>query len=517
MVQRHPTYRTDSLSANELRRLAGPRDLERSHDATELSGHFVVSRSLPRVPDSWQRDDFAGWKVAADPRLPVTRLLSADGARSGWILGYPIDPAGRLVAGTMTLPGPDGDEIRRFESALYELGGCFVAVFLGSRVCRVYLDAAGSLATVFCPSQGIATSSPYLVPYVEGCGDRSDLLRALGTPFQDGWFPFGLTARHGIDRLLPNHTLDLDTWQVTRHWPLGDLAEVEDVSGAVAEIAQCLKRNIRAVTQVRPVHMSLTAGRDSRILLACARGETERIRFFTLPSADRKAELDQGIATRIASEHGLDHLCLPAREVTASELARWVYRTGWCVGEVRGWNAAGAFAELGPDRPWLSGVGGEVGRCFYWGSRSGTPLPSMPELLRRLGLPPEGEIVERGERWLRDLPVTAASTVLDLLYIEQRLGCWGGVLSYALPDGCAFHLLPFAQRRTFEMMLRLPASYRWRQRLATDLVAMEWPELLRFPFNEPMGMRGTAARAGRFVGRIGRAIARGLATVARAR
>ena len=83
----------------------------------------------------------------------------------------------------------------------------------------------------------------------------------------------------------------------------------------------------------------------------------------------------------------------------------------------------------------------------------------------------------------------AIAIILDLTYIEQRLGCWGGPQHYGHPHSSALRLFPFCHRKIFELMLKLPYEYRQKQELTIDIIRQEWPELLSLPFNSFTGIR----------------------------
>ena len=103
-------------------------------------------------------------------------------------------------------------------------------------------------------------------------GPRVELVQAIGFPFRQGSYPAGLTPRHGIDRLLPNHYLDLGKWQPVRHWPKDPLAASCSTEDAIAEISMIVKRQIRAVVTTTPTYLMLTAGKDSWMLLCLRSG-----------------------------------------------------------------------------------------------------------------------------------------------------------------------------------------------------------------------------------------------------
>ena len=230
--------------------------------------------------------------------------------------------------------------------------------------------------------------------------------------------------------------------------------------------------------------MSLTAGRDSRMLLACARGLCSQIQFFTWGLPDATARVDLKVAKILTKRYGLRHKVYRFREATGEDKAEWLYRTGCAVGEPRGMSLVTTNKQM-THRFYLPGLGSEVGRAFYWkiSDRADTRL-SAEELVARLHHPILPRLVEHAASWLDAAPAKNTFEILDLLYIEQRLGCWAGVTDLGRAEG-PLRLPPFYNRRIFALLLGLPPDYRVNQKLATDLIrGSAWPELLDIaPFN----------------------------------
>jgi hypothetical protein len=111
-------------------------------------------------------------------------------------------------------------------------------------------------------------------------------------------------------------------------------------------------------------------------------------------------------------------------------------------------------------------------------------------------LPNHSRLLEAGRRWLEALPLSNALAVLDLLYLEQRVGCWAAPQTYGVVAG-PLKFWPFAHRDIFANMLRLPIEYRLRDALPADIVRLTWPELLAVPFNRYTGPRRYIAAAQR--------------------
>lgn len=455
-----------------------------------MVGQFLLAKAEAPLLVGWPRQQLGSWILHWHPNLPVSEIRSPAGTQVGWILGLAVDTEGCALPPVWHVPF-DSDEVdaaTRFESGLNRLGGRFAAVFLTSESQRFYLDASGSLAAVYCEDRQAIASSCNLIPNVEELQKNLPLIRAIGIPGRDGYFPFRLTPWSRITRLLPNHFLDLSKWTSVRHWPKGNwVGSAGRPEEAVREIAALLEAFIAGAAKQAPLQVSLTAGNDSRMLLACSRPSLPNIRFYTDAIPDFAARMDCTCGRRIAKRFGLDYSVTAWREPTQEEIDHWLYRTGSCVAD-RITRNAGPDQQSDPNRITLVGLGGEVGRSYYWGPNDHpSDALSSEQLLQRSHLPVVDEVVGEASDWLHGLPNTNLLEKLDLFYLEQRLGCWAGPSMYG-PVGSRFIAYPFNSRQIYEQMLSLPVDYRREGRLPKDLIRLKWPELLEYPINEPQGL-----------------------------
>lgn len=453
--------------------------------ADQLVGQFMLSQDPDIAPTEWSVRTKRSWILAAHPSLLIADIHTPDRTHIGWVAGYPIDGA-EINPRQIVFPADAARSPEALESALYRLGGRFIGVFLTDAFARVYLDACGSLAAVYSTNQPIVASTPGFFDEAEHPWDE-DLIRFLKMPASGLWYPFGLTPRQNVVRLIPNHVLDLNDWKTHRHWPKAPFRTETHVEGHVRRIYTTVRDTIAAVARAYPLHLSLTAGHDSRLLLACARADLDRIRFFTF-ARDRETA-DTHIARALARCFKLDHAILPIEQASPRQLAVWLARTGDCVsGDVA--TIHPTLRHLDPHRALLPGMAGEVGRAFYWrkGDNATTRL-SPQEIVARCHLPSHARLAAKAAEWLSGLTGHDVFTVLDLLYVEQRLGCWGGPQQYGGDDRSACQLFPLAHREIFEAILSLPADYRGEERLALDICQLAWPELLDLPFNEFSGLQ----------------------------
>jgi len=470
----------------------GRESITRQLSLSQLVGQFILDKAGMQVPEGWSSERIGGWILGRHSSLPGIRLLDAEDRPVGWFLGYPIDGNGFLLSGgdAVRVPGVSDGAESEVEEFIYGFGGRFLAVFVGVSRPRLYLDPCGSLSVVYCPHKEIVASTPNLIPYDDRTRDRVDLARTLGIPNSNAMYPLELTPRYNIERLLPNHYLDLSTWQSARHWPKKPLHSEGSVAEAVAAIAAITKRNIAAVVSRTPTYLRLTSGQDSRMLLACARDVADRLELLTVPIPDDGAFVDVAIARKIARRFHLRHFVPRFQEPKQEDLDEYMFRIGYSMGELRGWQAATMFKQANPAYAQMDGaVGGleRIGEILYPDETMSSRI--TPERLLDCCMAPRTTaMLSIPNRWLETIPVDNAFQILDLYEIEQRLGCWGGIFPYAESRDPGFIIFPMCHREIIERMITLPADYRLSGTLMKDVINAEWPELLAWPFNKPVGV-----------------------------
>jgi hypothetical protein len=430
-------------------------------------------------------------------------LCDANGTQVGWLLGYPVTEEGELLRdGQSHTLTPDGPSSLR--DSLDLLGGRWAAVVAEGPSPSVHLDASGSLSVVYVPSRRLVASTPSLVPYGPGLGDRDELVRAMGLPWsKTAMFPLGMTSREGVWRLLPNHHLDLPAFVARRHWPKQPWAEDPDIVTTVGRVAELTRRNVAAATSAGPGLVPLTAGRDSRSLLACVRDVAPDLTYFTVQFDDYQGEVDTWLARRLTSAMGLEHRVVTLAEPRQTDLEEWLLRVGCSVGEVRGWRASTSVKALGSDWVTMTANIGETGRGRRWLPTDEPGTLITPErLLGHSRAPVTEETREAAARWLAGVPLDNALQVLSLFYVEDTLGSWAGVIPYAEYAGPGFTLLPMNHAEIIRRMLALPEQFQRERRLPEAIVGAYWPELLRWPFNEEFGWRRVRRRVRRQARRL---------------
>jgi hypothetical protein len=446
------------------------------------------------VLDSWQyrlaRHARPGARPVGDlwlevgPGMPVIPVTDAVGTFVGLLLGFPIDLAGRFVitANWQTSFQLTGDIDAFAQKVLLALGGRFLWISAGSGVARVYPDSSAQVSCIFDPLAKMAGSTAGAILDDTDYDARFDkfLFNRLEID-GEGWFPAGLTAHHGIHRLLPNHYLDLETWKACRFWPTADLATANDPMETVDEIIAIVQAQIEALLAgPKKLAFALTAGHETRLLLACARPYLKDIDFVTVTGGDRH-EVDTVVARRIAKDLGLRHITLPRKKATDEQRALFIRRGGHCNADTNSHFHPSVW-PIAQSHYFAGGVGGEVARAFFWRTAdSNDKSLTSAKMVSRFGLSAAAELTSAVDRWLSELPPVDIGCKLDLAYLEHRDGAW-----YAAQFCCdptLVRLAPLLTFRTVELMIGLPAEWKQNSQLGHAVIARLWPELARYPFN----------------------------------
>jgi hypothetical protein len=483
----------------------------------ELSRQWILTREAGSVPPGWPCHGHGGWTLAIHPDTELFELRDRAGAAIGWAidaLGHRTAESAQVMGRTLTLPLDPGFSAADAERALYGrdaagrsdgtgfIGSTWTAILFGGAMPRgrVYVGAAH--AVVYAPERAAVASTHNPIPGLERDRELSAVIDPLRT---DAYFALGLTAFRGLAKLLPNHVLDLETFRARRHWPVGPLAPRTGAAEAGRAMVARTRADLEALARrFRVFRVPLTAGRDSRAVLACLRPLVEEgcdVCLFITERRSLSVRIDVDGARRLSR---IADLPLEVTRVgeQAPVSAEAVRRNFARIGEARAGqilaSAARDRTQPDPARLTLPGMAGSVGRAFYW--PSGTPDSGLLEperfgmkmcFLKSAPAPVRARLAEAAERVLGSLPAEVRAdpaNVLDLADVEQRLGCWEAPNRYLFPGRGRANFSPMASAFALDTMLHLHEADRAAGTIQAEMIAAGWPELLAIPFNRGVGL-----------------------------
>ena len=470
---------------------------------------FFASYEASHEFEDWKRFVFCDLHVCTHPLLETTAAQSCDGQQHGLLLGTILDPYN---------PSATNEDILRrlLESSscinhlceqLYYVGGRFLIFFADRQDVYLIGDACGLRTACYTADDPLVLASqPLLIkhhrPLREATYFESYLRSSYVANNKEHWLPVGASLFEDLFALRPNHYLRLSDLKQTRFWPRESYTAHAGID-AIHECGWLLQRLIIAASQRFSLALPITAGLDSRVLLAAARSLSADLFCYTLAYRGlTEASPDIAIPRKLMHELRLPHHVIDCGNQAPLSFQE-TYARNTFPAHVNDWAhiAYGLLLSYPHDRVCIKGNCSEIARCFYY--PYGRPPSSVTEtFLASLehGWQRHDFIMSVLQSWLANSTQNfreAELHPLDMFYWEHRMGSWQAQ-SQLEWDVAQETISPFNQRQLLHYMLMTPRSercapyYRLYKAIINDL----WPQTGLQPIN-PTGLANTWANAAR--------------------
>ena len=472
-----------------------------SHDEVlRYRRQFVLGpRYLELVPSSWERlmlrDDLF---LSAHPELHARRL--ARGGRSLTLLGYVIDPDhpdadDRAILDRLLDRIQEEDSFRDWVKHTDRLGGRWVMIAdhgeeltllhdaMGLR--QVYFTDVSLTQELWCASQpgilaealGLQLDPTAVSEFMESTAYRI---------WEDRVWPAAASPYREVIRLSPNNSLDLETGHADRYWPSEALGtrSLEDGARSAAEL---LRRLIQSASCRFELAHSISAGWDSRLVLAGSKEVAGGVHYFTLDRLENLADVT--VTPRLLESLGLeDNIVVVASEMN-DEFER-VYRKNVTEAHELNGRFAQALSDVYPQgRVCMTGNAAEITRARFRLPAGETEITArwlarftsfqFPDQLERITF-----VTKAWERWLSGLGDTYDVNPLDLFYWDHWAGNFAATNQLEL-DIVYDTFTPYSCRALLATMLSVDESFRDHDHpvLYEEMIRLLWPEVLDEPVN----------------------------------
>jgi hypothetical protein len=372
-----------------------------------------------------------------------------------------------------------------------DLDGRYAGVRIVNGEVTVFADALGAYP-VYRRGDGAVSNNAFALR--ESSSMRAEVLAAL---LGGGWSLSGDPVWEGIERIRPDPP-SLD----------GEF-DADRAAGLLVETVRAL-----ADWPGRPSVVPITAGRDSRLVLAAALAAD--IDFDTVTGGE-PGHPDVEIGRELARVAGVPwrpiehdpHGSVLSDWRRAAELL-WVTSSGTAsLADAAGFPHG---PRPGPLPLWHSGQGGEIARSYY-GAGGGADLLYRRFVGRRPGraeiLNAEGQRLVRAQIGAFAAEHSGAADLPDLFYLHRRMGTWAGPTHGAVE---------FVRETTSPLWSRrlLPDLWAGRGRFHDAVLERLAPQLAAVPYERPptlsrkviaaLGRRLTSSKAGEPFGEIREAV-----------
>lgn len=223
-----------------------------------------------------------------------------------------------VVIGTCVSVGDDGQGVVEAllarlasdgEQGLFEsmdnLVGRF-AILYGDTECVKVAGDATCMRPIFYSADGTAIASHALL--LAKRNGRRVVKSQL--PFSSS-FPANFTPYEGVRILPPNLVLKLGSPQLQRFWPRGPLPQIS-TEKAATQVLDLSVKGMKALSDGRETWAALTAGLDSRVLLAVCIAAGVNLKTFTYGN-NAGTLIDRRVASHISELFDIPHFEVPTR------------------------------------------------------------------------------------------------------------------------------------------------------------------------------------------------------------
>lgn len=458
---------------------------------------FVLAATELDVDDSWRCIPFGPLLLYAHPDLEVTDACG--NGRALVLLGTAYDPEAPSAGNAELIARAFGeselldDVLHAFQS----LVGCYAVLYYDSVRMFAFTDARGMKEIYYCSADNRAriASQPHLLarfalPSVP-VSTRADLCEFTQKFLWDSRWIGDETAFDGVKHLLPNHCLDIGEARTWRYWPSKPVVP-QSIGSAAAKISRLLRGAVEAMVSRHPVMMAVTAGTDSRTLLAASRNVQDKVYYFVNDENLSTTHPDIVIPTQMFAALGMAFRVHAVEQSIDADFRRAYYESTFLATERLLAPIYNVYHTQHSLKRYMQGIG-EVGRTFY-----GRPPRRLEpfQVASKLGYERSDYALRQGAKICRDLVPAAAKgqvNVMALLYWEQRLGNWAATRNSESLIAIE-KVDPFNSHRLYELLLGVPDKHKDYEKdicpLFRLMVQEMWPELLRWPINPPFTVRG---------------------------
>lgn len=462
-------------------------------------------------------EDFPGWKkirlrgkicLTVHPDLPTYQIVNKNIAIT--LLGYVLDPNDPHATDSEIIDNlmrklhvaRSLDEIFAFT---YEFGGRWILIVEKDNDIWLFNDPMG-LRQVFYTNNAISkeiwcATQPGIISEILNLEmDKEAVKVYINLDVYKNWeeclWPGDGSPYKEITHLLPNRYLDLNTGSCYRYWPDRNLDQLS-IEEVVEENATLLKNLIKSAYNRFKLAFTITAGWDTRLLLAASKEFSSSLYYFSVWRKGK--ERDAIIPRRLLPKLGLKHNVIKYPLRMEEEFERIYKRNVTGAHYLWGTMAQGLYKEYPQGWVCVKGNAAEISRVrFRVPEGEKVTLQKLSMFFLRLSaMPPsiwanENEMARNSyvnklwEKWLLELGDIYNIHVLDLFYWEQGAGNFAAT-GQAEWDIVQEVFTPYNCRRWLMNMLSVDEKFRDHDHpiLYQELIMKLWPEVLGEPVNPP--------------------------------
>jgi hypothetical protein len=474
-------------------------DSLRGNESFSYPMQFILGPRIPVGFEDWQQVRVGeALHLIAHPHLPVEQAINA--SVSATLIGYQLDPhnpqaSNKDILNSLISSVARGGDLFEF---VYPLGGRWVLLVDDGQGVRLLGDAAGLRQVFYSDMQKTGelwcASQPGHIASALALEMDPEAVNSIAwsqAQSPESWWPGDSSPYREVRRLLPNHYLELQTGSVRRFWPCQRLQR-HTPEEAETRLAETLTGMMQSAASRFDLAVAISAGWDSRLVLAASRSIAGNLTFYTGKRPDMEwTHRDVQVPARLLAKLGLRHDIIEHGTEVTPEFAEAFSNNAPFTHSCRMAPLQSELNYYGRHKVGVTGNVSEVVRCNYRRPSKAGQEVTAEYLMTVTGI--KHPFAERHfKSWLAEAGDPLGYHILDLFHWEQRSGSWfaSNTLEFDLTWQDIF--IPLNCRQLLADMLAVDEKFRRRPdyQLYRQLMVKLWPEVLSEPINPSANPRG---------------------------
>lgn len=455
---------------------------------------FLLGPISTVCPDGWTKTEIeGGLQLGTHPELSVTHAASKD--RSLTLIGFMLDPdlpdaidtdiVSRLLEGHTGLDS--------LIAATSRLGGRWALIATYGKNKYLFHDPFGLRQAFYTDPKFTDTLLVMSQPKL-GADMLNLSIDSAAQEFIDSYefrsaseykWTGASSPYREIQHLLPNHYLDLGTGLSHRYWPNHRLEPI-DLNDAVKQLSVLFKGLIEAAATRFDLALGVTAGIDSRLVLAASKDVKDKITYTTVRQRMVPDDHADIVVTGKLLDHlGLTHTVIKAPVTTTPEFSKVFKNNVFLAHDHYGPDAEAILNCFSRKKVVVTGSGAEVGRSYHDlpHENNGKITAEYLSILEETGS--NRYAIQHFQQWMDNLGDLYNVNLLDLFEWENGHGNWLAMTQLEFDIAWKDILTPYNCRAIMNLMLSVEEQYRKgpENTLFLETIRNLWPEVLCEPIN----------------------------------
>jgi len=351
---------------------------------------------------------------------------------------------------------------------------------------EVHTDCTGLLGCFYTRvhTKRWITSSLAILQEIATVSPRPETLKCN---FGIDWYPLPMSRFEEVHKLLPSQILDLKTFHPKQRQlptPINGLSYTD----ILEKIKDKLKFSLLNINgSGKKISVALTAGYDSRLILAATRYAGITVKTFTID--DKKISYsDFKLPYRLSRASGYHHKFIKKSRFSKEKEELYDSHTAKNIDHAdRIRFSHGQHDSFTKDDLILRGGIFEVARCIYWPYiDSNFSVGNIIRGIHRDDNPESFYATSLTEwiKWVKQTP-TKGLEWRDRFYLEQRIAGWLSAIEQGLDLTGTERVHVMNCHDLISLFLSIPLEKRRTAQHHVDLINEMFPRLLQYPFNPP--------------------------------